>query len=127
MAVRVLIVEDSRTIRSFVRRAVEALRAEVVGEAENGRDGLQSFMELRPDLTLLDINMPFMNGKDVLKRIKKEDPAACVVMLTTQNSANVVQECIQEGLSNYILKDISMDELIEELRGTIEGLRPKTQ
>ena len=125
MAVRVLIVEDSRTIRSFIRRAVEALHAEVVGEAENGRDGLQSFMELRPDVTLLDINMPFMNGKDVLKRIKKEDPGACVVMLTTQNSANVVQECIQEGLSNYILKDISMDELIEELRGTIDGFNLK--
>ncbi|MGQ9592746.1 MAG: response regulator [Planctomycetota bacterium] len=117
---RVLIVEDSNSIRLFLRHLVQELGHEVVGEAPDGREGIEQFRKLRPDFTLMDINMPVMDGVAALKKIKEFSPEARVVMLTSTNSATTVLECVREGLLNYILKDLPRAELLAELRATFE-------
>lgn len=117
---RVLIVEDSNSIRIFLRHLVHELGHEVVGEAANGEQGIEQFQKLRPDFTLMDVNMPIMDGVAALRRIKEISPDARVVMLTSTNSATTVFECLRQGLLNYILKDLPRAQLLAELRASFE-------
>ena len=116
--IRVLIVDDAKCIRTFLRKCLQELKVEVVGEASNGEEAVKMQAALKPDILLLDINMPVLDGQDALKRIIAADPNAHVVMLTSQTSGSVVEECIEAGAMNYILKDMPKEALLAELQGT---------
>lgn len=109
--VRVLIVDDEPHIRSLIHVIVSSLGAEVVAEAGDGMQALVLYKQFSPDMVLLDINMPKLDGIDVLKQIMAINPKTLVVMLSALNTLDVVKECIDNGARNYILKSVPAAEL----------------
>ena len=116
--VRFLIVDDQKSIRELLKELVARLGAEVIGEAEDGEQAVEKFAELRPHMVLLDINMPRMDGVEALKRIAAIDPDAVVIMLTSQNTVDVVRDCLESGARNFLLKSNPVDVLFQELKDT---------
>lgn len=116
--VKVLIVDDQKSIRGLLTTLIDKLGGEVVGEAQDGEEAVTKFAALTPDIVLMDINMPKMDGIEALKRIIASDPKALVIMLTSQNTAEVVQECIAHGARNFLLKSNPVDVLYEELKSS---------
>jgi ankyrin repeat protein/ActR/RegA family two-component response regulator len=115
---RVLIADDEVHIRALINMIVTSLGAEVVGETGDGEQALSMYNQLKPDLVMLDINMPKLDGISVLKQIKATNPRALVVMLTSLNAIEVVKECIDNGAWNYILKSTTAEDLNKEISGT---------
>ena len=108
---RILIVDDDEVMRKLIGGMVAALGAEVVGEAENGEDAIQAFGRLRPELTLLDVNMPVKNGVDALQDIIALDAGATVVMLSANDDTSIAESCLYEGARNYIKKGAGPEDL----------------
>lgn len=115
---RILIAEDETHIRSLISLIVTTLGAEVVAEAPDGESALSLYRQHKPDMVILDINMPKLDGITVLKQIMAIDPQALVVMLTSLNALDVVKECIDSGAWNYILKNTSAEELHRAISAT---------
>jgi len=115
---RILIAEDEAHIRSLIRLIVTTLGAEVIAEAPDGESALSLYRQHKPDMVILDINMPKLDGITVLKQIMAIDPQALVVMLTSLNALDVVKECIDSGAWNYILKNTSAEELHRAISAT---------
>lgn len=113
--VTVLIAEDEAHIRGLINLVVISLGAQVVAEAEDGEQAVNLYQKYRPDMVILDINMPKLDGIAVLKRIMTINPRTLVVMLTSLNTLDVVAECLDNGAWNYLLKNTTAG----ELRGAI--------
>jgi len=116
--VKVLIVDDQRSIRNMLTSIIGTLGGEVVGEAENGEEAVAKCAALQPDMILMDITMPKMDGIEALKHIMTTRPDTLVIMLTSHNTAEIVQECIAYGAKNFLLKSNSINVLCEELKLT---------
>ena len=112
--VRVLLIDDDAYIYLLVAEIVRNLGWEYVGDAMDGEHGLEQFHRLKPDLVLLDINMPRMSGELALKKIIASNPDAFVIMLTSHSTLDVVHECLKNGAKGCILKS-SKTENIGEL------------
>jgi two-component system chemotaxis response regulator CheY len=108
---RVLVVDDDDDVRELFGAILESLDFEVVGTANSGESGVALFKETRPDLVLLDIRMPVMNGVTALREILKIDADAAVVMLTNVDGPSVADDCILAGAKDYIRKDRGMEAL----------------
>jgi DNA-binding NarL/FixJ family response regulator/signal transduction histidine kinase len=120
--VRVALIDDHALIREGVRRALEQSSGfEVVGEASNGLDGLRLIDEVRPDIVLLDVRMPVMDGLEVVRRLAGREDAPKVVVLTMAVHDEVVYEMIRAGARGYLLKDSHPDELLQALRTVQDG------
>lgn len=115
---RVLIADDEPHIRSLISLIITSLGAEVVAEAADGEQTLNLYKQHKPDMVLLDINMPKMDGVSVLKQIMAINNKALVVMLTSLNAIETVKECIDNGAYNYILKNKTAEELQKAIRET---------
>lgn len=115
---RVLIAEDEAHIRSLIALIVTSLGGEVVAEAADGEQALALYERHHPDMVILDINMPRLDGIFVLKRIMAMNPRTMVVMLTSLNTLDVVTECIDSGAWNYVLKNTSAEELHRTISAT---------
>jgi two-component system chemotaxis response regulator CheY len=113
--VSVLIADDEEHIRSLIKLIIGSMNAEVVAEAADGEQALKLYQQYRPDMVILDINMPKLDGISVLKEIMKINSNALVVMLTSLNALDVVRECVDNGAWNYILKNSSATELLNEI------------
>lgn len=109
--VKVLVADDEAHIRTLVSLIVGSLGAEVIAEASDGEQALELFVQHQPDMVILDINMPRLDGVAVLKRIMELNPRTLVVVLSSLNALEVVKECIDLGAWNYILKNVTADEL----------------
>ena len=118
---RVLIVDDAPVIVDTISQLITGmLQYNVVAEAANGQQAVDVFMQERPDLVLLDINMPVKSGKDALKEILSEDPNALVIMLTSLDDIETVEECVSLGAANYILKGTPLMAMKDIIRNTWE-------
>lgn len=117
---RFLIVDDSRTIRTHLKQLVRQIAGEVIGEAANGEEAIKLYDDLRPDIVLLDVNMPKLDGRGVLLSIMTRWPDAVVIMLTSQDTMEIIEECLSIGAMNYILKSNSDDVIVAELKSTME-------
>lgn len=122
---RIMLVDDQRTVRALLKQIVESMGVTVVGEAEDGEAAVAQYQTLKPDIVLMDINMPKMDGIEALRKIMVLDPNAVVIMLTSQNNSSVVQDCILSGAKNFLLKANPRDKLIEELKSTWKKYLPK--
>jgi DNA-binding NarL/FixJ family response regulator len=114
--IRVLIADDHR----LFAEALEAIlagerRIEVVGRARNGAEALELSLELEPDIVLMDISMPVMDGVEATRRIRESRPDACVLMLTGSNSAGDVDRSRQAGAAGYVTKDRIASQLVEAI------------
>ena len=109
--IRVVIADDEAHFRCILRYVVQKEGMLVVGEAADGQAALDLYRQLKPDLLLLDINMPARNGDEVLLDVLKVSPLAKVIMLTMVDDAEVVQRCLNAGALNYILKSDSTEDI----------------
>ena len=115
---RVLVADDEAHIRQLMRAVLQTMDCEVVAEAANGREAVESYLELRPDVVLLDINMPVMTGTEALKAIRRASDEVAIVMLTSMVDLATVDECIQSGASHYLRKDTPLAEMKQALEKT---------
>jgi two-component system chemotaxis response regulator CheY len=120
---RVILVDDEIHIRYLIRNIVREDGYVVVGEANNGEDAIALYRQCRPDLVLMDINLPLKTGDEVLAEILREFPDAKVVMLTMVADVETVKRCLELGAIDYILKNNSVDEIRRMLREIVESLR----
>ena len=117
---KILIVDDSKTQRTLLRELLENSGFSVVGEAENGEEGLMKFKELRPDLVTLDITMPKINGIECLSLIKHEDKDAKVVMITSENQKSIMVDALKKGAEDFIIKPYDPGRVIETLKEVLD-------
>lgn len=120
--IRVLIADDHRLFRVGLRQVCETLGGfQVVGEAENGRQAVELARQLQPDVILMDINMPIVDGVQATRLITAAVPAARVIMLTIYRQDRHIFEAIKAGARGYLLKDVDERELIEAIRAVKQG------
>ncbi|MFB9325883.1 response regulator transcription factor [Paenibacillus aurantiacus] len=121
---RVIIAEDQAMLRGALSALLDMEDdIEVVGQAANGEQALALVAEERPDICLLDIEMPLMSGLDVAERLKAEQSSCRVVILTTFSRAGYFQRAIRAGAKGFLLKDSPIEELAAALRSVYEGGR----
>jgi len=119
---RVLLVDDHALLRTGVANIINQERdLHVVAEAANGAEGVDAFREHRPDVTLLDLRMPVMEGVEAVRRIRDIDSQARVIVLTTYDADEDIARALQAGAKAYVLKDISADALIECIHDVLAG------
>lgn len=112
MSITVVITDDHKMMREGIRQLLELDGdIEVIGEAKDGEECLEILPELKPDVLLLDINMPNMNGIEALKEIKKKKYDVKVLMLTVHNEVEYLLKAVDIGVDGYILKDSDSSEL----------------
>jgi DNA-binding NarL/FixJ family response regulator len=108
----VLIADDHLLVRAGVKSLLEKMKeVEVIGEASNGREALNLLKENKPDLLLLDISMPELNGLDVAQRVRQESPDSRIIILSMHNHEEYVLQALRSGASGYLLKDAAPNEL----------------
>src|SRR5205823_10460907 len=95
--IRALVADDEPHVRKLIAAMLRSLGAEVVAEAADGEQAVDLFTELRPDLVVLDINMPRMRGDEALTRIRRIEPGALAVMMTAQDTMDTVHDCLDRG------------------------------
>lgn len=110
----VLVVDDAAFMRMTVKRMLEAHGHTMAAEAENGLEAVQKFNEVRPDIVLLDITMPEMNGIEALKQIKEIDENARIIICSTVGQ-QLVAEAIQCGATDFIIKPFEEERLMESI------------
>jgi two-component system NarL family response regulator len=119
---RVLVVDDHALLRTGVANIInQEPEFEVVAEAANGVDAVQAFVEHRPDVTLMDLRMPGMEGVEAIRRIRAIDAQARVVVLTTYDADEDIARALQAGAKAYILKDIAAEALVACIHDVLAG------
>jgi two-component system nitrate/nitrite response regulator NarL len=118
---RVLLVDDHTLFRSGLETLLERHGIEVIATAGNGREGFLMARELQPEVVLLDMRMPEMSGLEVLSGLRAVGFRSPIVMLTTSNEEQDLVECLRNGASGYLLKDMEPSELVSALRDIVEG------
>ena len=119
MAKNVLICDDAAFMRMMIKNVLTKGGYNVVGEAENGAKAVEKYKELSPDLVLMDITMPEMDGIQALKEIKKIDGGAKVIMCSAMGQQAMVVESIQAGAKDFIVKPFQEDRVLEAVKKVI--------
>ena len=119
MAKNILICDDAAFMRMMIKDILTKNGYNVVGEAENGKIAVDKYAELSPDLVLLDITMPEMDGIGALKAIKETDPNACVIMCSAMGQQAMVIEAIQSGAKDFIVKPFQAERVLEAVKKVI--------
>ena len=118
----VLLVDDHALLRTGVANIINhEPDLEVVAEASNGAEGLAAFEQFRPDVTLVDLRMPVMEGVETVRQIRQRDPRALVIVLTTYDTDDEIARALRAGAKAYVLKDIAADELVRCIRDVLAG------
>ena len=121
MSIRVLLADDHRMLREGLRRSLTDEGFDVVGEADNGQEAVQLVAELTPDIVLMDVSMPEMDGVEATRRIVAAHPDMKVIILTMHADQEVLAEAIRAGASGYLVKDCSTEEVAEAIRMAANG------
>ena len=112
----ILIVDDAAFMRMVIRDILVKAGYEVAGEAADGKEAIRLYRTLKPELVLLDITMPEMDGIDALKKIMLEDKDAKVIMCSALGQSSMVIESIQAGAKDYIVKPFQADRVIDSVK-----------
>lgn len=122
MKTRILIVEDQRIVREGIVALLEdEQQIEIVGEAANGREAIEMYTSLRPDVVLMDLQMPEIDGPEATRQICAADPQARVLVLTTYATDEFIFTALKAGACGYLLKDTSADQLVAAIRAVQRG------
>ncbi len=116
MANSILLVDDAAFMRMMLKNILVGLGYSVVGEASNGLEGVNKYKELQPDLVILDITMPEMDGIAALKEIKKVNSNATIIMCSAMGQQAMVIESIQAGAKDFIVKPFQADRVEDAVR-----------
>ena len=120
LANKILIVDDAAFMRMMIKDILTKNDYEVVGEAENGLKAVEKYKELGPDLVLMDITMPELDGIQAVKQIKEFDPDAKVVMCSAMGQQAMVIESIQAGAKDFIVKPFQAERVIEAIQKVLQ-------
>lgn len=121
-AIRVLLAEDHALVRAGIRSLLEKMEGViVVGEASDGRDALTQIEGLKPDIVLMDISMPLLNGLETTRRCAKDIPATHIVILSMYAAEEYVVQALRAGASGYMLKDSATSELELAIHSVARG------
>jgi DNA-binding NarL/FixJ family response regulator len=121
-AARVLVVDDHALFRTGVANIInQESDLRVVAEAGNGVDAVAAYEQHRPDVTLLDLRMPVMEGVEAVRRIRTRDPQAKVIVLTTYDTDEDISRALKAGAKAYVLKDITADGLVACIHDVLAG------
>ncbi|SNS29879.1 two-component system, chemotaxis family, response regulator CheY [Anaerovirgula multivorans] len=116
MVAKILIVDDAAFMRTVLKNFLIKHNFEVVGEAANGEKAVFKYKELRPDLVIMDITMPDMDGLEAVKEIKKSFPEAKIIMCSAMGQSQMILEAIQAGAKDFIVKPFQEDLVIEKIK-----------
>jgi len=119
MGKNILICDDAAFMRMMIKDILTKNGYNVVGEAENGAIAVEKYAELKPDLTLMDITMPEMDGINALKNIKASDAGANVIMCSAMGQQAMVIEAIQAGAKDFIVKPFQADRVLEAVKKVV--------
>jgi two-component system chemotaxis response regulator CheY len=119
MANGILVVDDAAFMRMMIKDVLTKNGYVVLGEAENGQKAIEKYKELSPDLVIMDITMPEVDGIQAVKEIKKFDPSAKIVMCSAMGQQAMVIESIQAGARDFIVKPFQADRVIEAVKKVI--------
>ena len=111
MGIRVLITDDSAFMRNMLKKLIMEAGGEIAGEAGDGREAIDKYGQVKPNLVFMDIMMPKVNGIDALKAIVAQDKAAKVVMCTSVGQEKVVNEAVEAGASDFIIKPFTKEDV----------------
>ena len=122
MPINILVADDHALLRQGIRKVLELEEDfQVIGEAGDGEEAVKNTAALVPDILLLDINMPKMNGLQVIKQVSEQQPKVKIIVLTIHDDENYVIEVIKAGAVGYLLKDIEPGMLVKAIRAVYEG------
>lgn len=119
MAKNILICDDAAFMRMMIKDILTKNGYNVVGEAENGAKAVEKYAELKPDLVLMDITMPEMDGIQALKKIKESDGSAMVIMCSAMGQQAMVIEAIQGGAKDFIVKPFQAERVLEAVKKVV--------
>ena len=119
MAKNILICDDAAFMRMMIKDILTKNGYNIAGEAENGAKAVEKYEETKPDLVLMDITMPEMDGIQALKKIKEKDPNACVIMCSAMGQQAMVIEAIQSGAKDFIVKPFQAERVLEAVKKVI--------
>jgi two-component system chemotaxis response regulator CheY len=119
MAKNVLICDDAAFMRMMIKDILTKNGYNVAGEAENGLKAIEKYNETKPDLVMMDITMPEMDGIQALKKIKEADPNATVIMCSAMGQQAMVIEAIQSGAKDFIVKPFQADRVLEAIKKVV--------
>lgn len=117
---KILIVDDSKTSRKFLRNMLEQAGHEIVAEAVNGAEGVEKFRIYRPDIITMDITMPVLGGIDAVKDIIEIDPDAKIIMVTAAGQKANMIEALKKGAADFIQKPFDMDVIVNTIEKVME-------
>jgi two-component system, NarL family, response regulator DegU len=121
VTIRVLLADDHRMLREGLRRSLTEEGFDIVGEAENGEQAIRLAEDLKPDVVLMDVSMPELDGVEATRAIRQAPDAPQVIMLTMHADKEVLAEAIRAGASGYLVKDCSTEEVAEAVRMAVQG------
>ncbi|MCL1917696.1 MAG: response regulator [Peptococcaceae bacterium] len=115
MSHTVMVVDDAAFMRMMLKDILSNNGYQVVGEAENGAVAVEKYMELKPNITIMDITMPEMDGLQAIKEIRSKDPEAKVIMCSAMGQQAMVIEAIQSGAKDFVVKPFQADRVLEAI------------
>ena len=128
VSIRLLIADDHALVRSGLRSMLQREPGiEIVGEARNGREAVELCCSLRPDLVLMDVRMPEMDGLEATRAVKRELPETGVLMVTMHENRDYILEATKAGAAGYVLKDASRNELLSAVRRVVDAASSTSQ
>jgi DNA-binding NarL/FixJ family response regulator len=119
--VQVLVVDDFEPFRRFAHTTLQETELQVVGEASDGLEAVRKAEELQPDLIMLDIGLPFLNGIEAARQIRKLSPESKIIFVTQESSVDVVEEALSSGAMGYIVKTHAASDLLAAVEAVREG------
>ena len=120
---KILLVDDSRTIRNIQKGTLKTLGYEDVVEASDGLDALRVMSETKPELLLVDWNMPNMDGITLIRKIRETDRSLPIIMCTTEAEKSRVLEAVKAGVNNYVVKPFTAQTLAEKINQTMAKMK----
>ena len=123
MAARVLIVDDAVFMRNTLKEIFTAQGFEIGGEAANGVEAVEKYKELKPEITTMDIVMPFKNGIEATREILKEDPTATIVICSALGQESLVMEAIEAGATDFIVKPFKAENVTQVVKKAMAARR----
>ena len=122
MSIKVLIVDDHAIVRHGLSRSIQQQEdMEVVGQASDGHSAVDMARQLAPNVVLMDVSMPALNGIEATRAVLRESPGSRVIALSMHSAKRYVREMFRAGASGYLLKDCEFDELVQTIRLIAEG------